>query len=120
MTTLTVPKKDVAFLVTRTFPNYTGRKFRIVPAETVTLHDVNWGDGSRNQYRVTALSLDAESVKAVPAPAPWANPYEGAIMPIPQGWAVVEHSIFCGKDCGIRIHVNPLDVARGFLGKVTA
>ena len=28
-------------------------------------------------------------------------------MTLPSGVICVEHSIFCGKDVGIRIHVNP-------------
>ena len=110
-----VKKGDVWFLVKRTFPEYRGRTFRLSPAESVTLHDVNWGDGSRNSYRITPLTLDDVTAISIPSPAPWNNPYEGAKMAIHPGFAVVEHSIFCGQDMGIRVHVHPVDLARGFL-----
>lgn len=93
-------------LVKATFPDYTGRKFCVVPTDTITLHDTNWGGGTRNQYK--AVRLEDGKVSEFAAPAPWLNGAEGTPITIPEGHVVVEHSIFCGKDIGLTFYGKTL------------
>lgn len=111
--TIKAKRKEVAPLVNATFPEYTGRKFSVEAAKSVTLYDLNWGGGTRNQYRTCTLSGDklgsADKWNAV---APWVNLAEGKTVEIPRGAAIVMHSIFCGKDSGITIYMNLDDMPK--------
>lgn len=112
MTAFSIDPKQAAPIIRATFPGYAGRMVRIVPSSTVTFHDLNWSGGTRNQYRACRLDgAPLPSRVAMNAPAPWENPYEGHTVEIPQGAAVVEHTIFCGKDLGLRIHARQEDLA---------
>jgi len=104
-TSLKVKKSEVAPIVEYAFPNYTGRKFSVEAAERVTFYDTNWGGGTRNVY--VALNMDTSKGGRFIAPAPWVNPLEGKTYDLPENVVIVEHSIFCGKDCGIRIYAHP-------------
>lgn len=108
---ISVTRKDVPAIVINTFPDYRGRKIRIQPTDTVTLCDLNWSGGSRSQYRTCTIAGDViGSADRYNMAAPWAHQAEGASVPIPQGAVVVRHSIFCGKDTGLTIYVNPADM----------
>lgn len=108
-----VSKKDVSAIVRASFPEWTGRKIRVKASESVRLHDLNWSGGTRSEYRACTLDgSEIESKYDLNAPAPWNNQFEGAKCDIPVGVAIVEHSYFCGKDSGLRIHVNPLDMPK--------
>lgn len=108
-----VSKQDIEPLINATFPQYKGRKFRVEAKDKVTLYDLNWGGGSRNQYH--AVTLDGRAVgngEKFNQAAPWRNNAEGSTVDIPQGFAIVEHSIFCGKDVGITVYLNPADMPK--------
>jgi hypothetical protein len=110
---LKVTRAQVAPLVRGTFPNYQGRKFRVEAAEAVTLADLNWSGGTRSQYRACTLTGEPTGgADRYNAMAPWANPAEGQRLPVPAGFAVVEHTQFCGKDLGLRIYLNPVDMPK--------
>ena len=48
----------------------------------------------------------------VPAQSAFDRPIHGAdAVVLPDGFACVEHSIFCGKDAGITIHIRPANSA---------
>lgn len=113
MQAVTVKRQDVDQIIRATFPEYRGRKIRVYPAEAVYVHDLNWSGGTRSRYR--ACTLDGKSLGGMDrynAMAPWVNPAEGAKLPTMAGACVVEHTIFCGKDAGIRIAVHPSDMPR--------
>lgn len=99
-----VKKTEAWPLVSKTFPDYTGRKFKVKFAEKLTFWDTNWDGGSRNVY--AAVSIDGRTGR-FSAPAPWVNPLEGKIVELSPSFAVVEHSTFCGHDMGITIHLHP-------------
>lgn len=107
-----VSKKDVAAVVAATFPEYKGKKFFIQAAATVTLYDLNWCEGTRNQYHASTISGqkigNGQKLNAV---APWNNQAEGATVQIPQGAVIVCNSIHCGRECGLTVYVNPADMA---------
>ena len=114
MTITNVKRKDVAQIVAATFPDYKGRKFRIEPRATVTFSNLNWDGGTRSQYRTCTLDGSQSLGRAdrYNAQAPWANALEGKTIPIPAGALIVEHAMFCGKDAGLYIYVNPQDMPK--------
>ena len=89
-----------------TFPQYRGRKIKIVP-QTYPLNCKSYWDGGSRDY-FAFVRLDTFQSAAMPAQSAYDRDIKGAdsIM-LPAGVACVEHSIFCGKDVGITIHVNP-------------
>ena len=102
-------KRDILPLLLATFPDYTGRTFRANLASSVIVHDLNWGDGTRNQY--AACTLDGKAIgdsEVWNMCAPWHNAMEGKSCPIPSGVVVATWSIFCGRDMGITFYVNPV------------
>jgi hypothetical protein len=108
-------RKDptIAKLIKATFPSYNKRTVYIEATESVTLYDLNWAGGTRNEYKVSTLDGEprgnSDKYNHV---APWDNPAEGKSLPIPAGFVVVEGGYFCGKERALTIHVNPLDMAK--------
>jgi hypothetical protein len=86
------------------FPNYHGRKFKIIFAPTVTFYDTNWSGGTKNTY--VAVASDGRTA-LLKVPAPWVNQIEGKTVEVPENAVIVEHTIFCGEDVGLRIYANP-------------
>lgn len=108
-----VKRDAVAPHIRATFPDYKGRKFWITPARSVTLHDLNWAGGTRNQYRT--CTLDGRGIggsERYALMAPWENPAEGVDLALPQGFIVVMHGVFMGKETGVTLYVHPDDLAR--------
>ncbi len=107
-----VRRADVARLVNATFPEYRGRRFVIEARETVTLHDLNWSGGTRNQYRTA--TLDGQAVgqsDRYNRMAPWENPAEGCTLQIPSGFVVVCRRQFQGRERPLAIYAHPRDLA---------
>ena len=101
----------VKAIIQATFPSYRGRTVSVDASGAVGFYDTNWGGGTKNTYRAVTYRVDQGQLvitdtDRLHAPAPWVNPIEGKRVEVPEGVAVVEHSIFCGKDCGITIYVN--------------
>jgi len=93
-------------IVQATYPSYRGRKVSIVPQHCPLNVRSYWEGGSRDYF--VFLRLDTFAVASMPAQSAFDKPVTGAdAVTLPAGIVCVEHSIFCGKDCGIRIHVNP-------------
>lgn len=108
MTMIKVSKSDkfVKQILTATFPKYKGRKVRI-EAQRFPLDVRSYWDGGSRDYFVFLNLADMKSV-SMPGQGINDRPVAGADkVTLPEGVACVEHSIFCGKDVGITIHVNP-------------
>lgn len=93
---------EVKALLKATYPDYRGRTIKLEVQDTYYMHDY-WTGGSRTY--VKAFDLGTGKIAGHNAD----NPFERqahASFPIPDGVAMVEHVIFCGKDCGIRVIVN--------------
>jgi len=113
MTTIKAKLSDVAPITRAAFPSWRGRKARVRPVESMTLHDLNWSGGTRSQYVAIELAtLRRAAGEHMNMPAPWANPFEGKQIALAPGLAIVEHCIFCGKDLGCTIYVHPADMPR--------
>ena len=100
--------KRIAFAA---FPSYAGRSFAVAPFEGTKRLDSCWSGGSRDYYQLVSV----ESLKTIPIPengTPFSN--GGQILTIselPQGAALVQHTIFSGKDLGITVYVRPENLA---------
>jgi hypothetical protein len=106
--------KQASPIVSKVFPEYWGRKFKLEFSETVMFSDLHWGGGSRSRYGF--VRADGETA-FLPSSAPWDSPFEGRRMPIPPNVLVVEWVVFCGKDLGITIYAHP-SLAPKLLGGV--
>jgi hypothetical protein len=107
-----IRRAAIARYVDATFPTYKGRKFSLRVAKSVTLHDLNWSGGSRNEYRACALDGRAAGTsERYAAMAPWENPAEGCELPIQPGFVVLCRSVFQGRESGIMLYAHPDDVA---------
>ena len=110
---ISVKRQDVAAIVAATFPDYKGRKIKVSSRANIVLTDLNWSGGTRSQYRTcTIAGQGLGGADRYNAQAPWANQAEGKSVPVPPGAVIVEHSMFCGKDGGLRIYVNPADMPK--------
>lgn len=103
----------------RAFPGYKGRTYKL----RVTDHRMHlqsyWSGGSRSWFQVIRLA----DMQAVSIPENGSGFTEvdktfghaGLPIHVPApGFAVVEHSHFSGKDCGLTVHIHP-DNATKFL-----
>lgn len=114
-TTRSLTRKQAEKIIKASFPEYKGRKIQLELTDKVTFSDTNWGGGSRNRYAAIAHDgrtdrLDFSGI------APWRNPIEGRTIDLPPGVLIVEHTIFCGKDCGLRLYLNPASAGTLALG----
>src|ERR1700730_5486867 len=92
-----------------TYPDYRGRKIRIVPQRYPLNFKSYWEGGSRDYFAF--VRLDTMQSAAMPAQSAFDKDIRGAeSVTLPPGVICVEHSIFCGRDIGIRIHVNPVNL----------
>ena len=106
-----IERAQVASLIAATFPDYTGRKFRVIASKLVTIMDLNWSGGSRSQYAGCTLDgMPTGNLAAWNQVAPWRNAAEGSQVEIPRGACVVKHSISCGKDVGLTFYVHPANM----------
>jgi hypothetical protein len=113
-TELKVSKRDdsIRSIVGATFPEYRGRKIT-VRVQQYPLHiESYWSGGSRSYF--AAVNLRTMATVSVPQNG---TPFDGGPIAadgviIPEGFAIVEHCIFSGKDLGLRIHVNEASLPR--------
>lgn len=88
------------------FPGYRGRKFSVRTSRTYRMEDY-WDGGSRTYVK----AVDVATGRVGEPAAMVHNPMNGAAhaeFAIPAGVALIEHSFFCGKDCGLTFVTAPL------------
>jgi hypothetical protein len=103
--TVYLDRKDVPAAIRG---SYTGNKFKVVVTESMTIPaDAGlWSGGSRDHYQVVEL-FSAERRSAPNQHLdPWTSARQDRKIELRDGFAVVEHSIFCGKDMGLTIYIN--------------
>ena len=92
---------------------YSGKKFQAIVCESVTIPmDAGlWSGGSRDHY----VGIDLATGESRPFPGQNASPWDGTrketVVILQPGFAVIEHSHFCGKDMGLRFYVHPDNAA---------
>lgn len=94
---------EAVALMQAAFPGYRGRTYRISDS-TPTHLDSYWDGGSRD-YFVFIRMADLKTL-AVEANHPFYCKDKPRTLKhgLPAGIALVEHSICCGKDCGLTIY----------------
>ena len=98
---------EIRKILSMTFPDYRGRKFSIRPydpAKPFQCHNNYWDGGTKSYY--VGVNIATGAVVEIPK----ANPYvqaEGQKGFLAENIMIVEHSYFCGRDCGIIFHVHP-------------
>ena len=94
---------------------YNGRKFKVKVTKSMTMHQTYWSGGSRSEYSGIALATgQLAAVPGVAAPYEFGGDMEGKSIALKPGFAVVEHSVFQGKDMGLTFYIHP-DNAPQFL-----
>lgn len=80
--------------------------------ETVTLHGTYWDGGTRSTY--TAVSIVEGKSKGAPQypPAIFGGPQTAPQITIPQGIAIIETGVFCGKTATASVTISPADAAK--------
>lgn len=107
----------LAKLFRAAFPSYSGRMFKVEtlrPSEdgscTMNLRSY-WDGGSRDYY--AAVELATLRTVALPDSHPYFDRHSAPAgierTIIPAGVVIVRHTIFCGKDLGLTVHVRPDD-----------
>ncbi len=89
------------------FPDYRGRKFRLVTDYFPKEINSYWDGGSRDYY--CFLNLQNGKIVGVHSnhPAFEAKFPNKVPVELPPEIVLVEHSIFCGKDVGISVYAKP-------------
>ncbi len=102
----TKPAAEIVKLARAAFPEYKGRTIRATTSATYTMSDY-WDGGSRSYVKAVELAtgrmVDPSSLAQ--------NPMNGAAhatVRIPAGVALIDHSFFCGRDCGLRVITAPI------------
>lgn len=94
---------------------YSGRKYKADISDTVTLHNTYWSGGTRSTYSAVDLNTGQKvSIATDSAPVIFGLDYDGQQITLKPGYAIIEHSMFCGKDMGLTFHIHP-DNAGKFL-----
>jgi hypothetical protein len=100
------------------YPEYKGRKIRVESAEAYNLRDF-WEGGTRNFAVAYNLITGETRQPTEDAQSPFSYiGQDSKRIPIPGGFAIVEHAIYCGKDIGITIYVNPAVNKAGLIAEV--
>src|SRR5262245_11441810 len=93
---------------------YTGKTFkaRVCEQMTIPMTAGLWDGGSRDTYRVVRLEDGATIEPVNHNDAPWNGERREVQIKLEPGIAVVEHTIFCGKDMGLTFYVHPDNAAK--------
>lgn len=92
-------------VVALAFPNYKGRKIKIVYEHYSMSLRSYWSGGHRDYYKL--VKLDGMEVRGVPSTHPFFDQQIEGIdnVTVPEGYVVVQHTLSGTQDLGITIHV---------------
>lgn len=104
--TIAVKFSDVRLFARVAFPDYKGTRasVRIQPEAVYTAADLSWEEGCRTEVRAVRQNADSLELEAVALGTVEGQGYRGAI---PRDVVLVEHSVACGHDLGLRFLVSP-------------
>jgi hypothetical protein len=104
---LTGKEPMVRDIARATYPTYAGNKFKLAISDGTVNCASCWGGGSRDYFVFLNLAT-MERTGTMPAQSAFDRKVDGLdAVPMQPGFAIVEHSIFCGKDMGLTIHIHP-------------
>jgi hypothetical protein len=93
--------------------SYSGTRFQVEVCEKVHIPMTAglWDSGSRDTFHGVRLADGKQVALSDQMSAPWDNSRKSQDIAITPGFCVVEHSIFAGKDMGLRFYLHPVDAA---------
>jgi hypothetical protein len=93
--------------------SYNGTKIQAEACLSVTIpaHAGLWEGGSRDTYQAIELATGRAVAVSDNMSSPWNSSRQDQTITLRPGLAVVRHSIFCGKDTGLRFYVHPENAA---------
>lgn len=89
--------------------SYTGKKFKAVITESFTIPASAgiWNGGSRDTYSFVELGSGRTVQSPYQQTAPWDQHSSEFSAQLPPEIALIEHTIFCGKDLGLTFYLHP-------------
>lgn len=106
------PDVFIKTLVSKAYPEYRGRKFFLQVTDAPIDCASYWDGGSRDYFTFANLST-GEVSQAAPAQSGFDRPVSGLdSVLIPENFACIKHSFFCGKDTGITIYIRTSNAAK--------
>lgn len=91
-------------IVQAAYPSYRGRTFYLEVQDRPLNVKSYWSGGSRDYF--TFVNVATMETLSVPAQSWFDRQIPGAeAVMLPDGFVCVEHSIFCGKQVGLTIHI---------------
>lgn len=103
---------EVARLIKIADSSYKKHKATLWSGEKLALSGTYWDSGSRSTY--TAINLETGRNIGAPqyAPPQFGGPKTDPIVEIPEGVAIVETGVFCGKTATASVYVNPKNLTK--------
>ena len=89
------------------YPDYTGRKYFIQKWDGTEIDCTSyWDGGSRTYFKFVNVN---GNILNLPETSPWKQENENRKAELIPGLCCIEHSYFCGHDCGITITMHEKD-----------
>mgnify|MGYP000051717498 FL=1 len=100
--TKTITPRDIAKIA---FPEWRGRKVSVADGNRVYVGGTFWDGGSRTQYVAVRLATGerCDLPPSAQTPREMGGTAPDALVTVPDGYAMVAHSIFCGRDAGCTV-----------------
>jgi len=101
---------EVVAVARRAFPNYNGRKFEVEVFNGPMRISSCWSGGSRTDYKFVSLDPANPNQHTL---RECGNMFSGPaeeLRELPENVAMVAHRILCGKDLGITVYVNSINM----------
>lgn len=105
------PDAHVRALVSRAFPSYTGKQFKLAISDSPINCASYWDSGNRSYFAFANLAT-GETSATVPAQSAFDRPVAGLdAVSLPDGFACIEHN-FSGVRQSITIHIRTSNAAK--------
>jgi hypothetical protein len=96
-----------------TFPNYEGRKFRVLPSSRAPKFlDSYWDEGSIRYYALYNLQTGESVSVEIRHPVFDAHKPRAVVTEYPEHIVLVEHDIIRGKDAGLTFYIHDTHLGR--------
>lgn len=111
MNTIYTKAPEVRHIAAMAFPSYRGDKFKVSTSAPSRL-DSCWQGGSRDFYALIDLGT-GQSIAIPENGTPFSNGGQiFTLAELPANIALIQHTIFCGKDLGITVYVNAVNLGK--------
>ena len=103
---------ELARIVRAADNSYRKREASLQVRETVCLSNTYWDGGSRSTYVAVDLVTLRSSAAEQFAPGAFGGPAAAPMVRIPEGIAIVQTGVFCGKTANATVYINPVNAAQ--------